>query len=207
MALQVIGAGLGRTGTLSMKVALDQLGLGPCYHMTEVFAHPGHVPLWDAALDGRPVDWNALFAGYRATVDWPACHFWRALADRFPGAKVVLTLRSPESWYASIRETIFEILGAAAPPDPSLAAWHAMVIKLIGAQTFGTTMPDRDHAIDVYERHNAAVQRALPPGRLLVYQVAQGWQPLCDFLGVPVPAGDFPRVNSKDEFRSRAGLR
>ena len=206
MAIQLIGAGFGRTGTLSLKLALEQLGLAPCYHMSEVFAHPEHVALWSDAVDGRLVDWDALFAGYAATVDWPACTFWRELAAHYPDAKVLLTLRSPESWYASVDETIYEVLRKPQPPDPALAAWHAMVTKLIDVQTFGGRFADRAHAIGVYERHAEAVQRAIPKERLLVYQVAQGWQPLCDFLGLPVPAGEFPRVNSKDEFRARAGL-
>jgi hypothetical protein len=205
MALSIVGAGLGRTGTLSLKVALERLGFGPCYHMTEVFSHPQHVALWSDALGGR-FAWDELFAGYRAAIDWPACHFWRELADHAPGAKVILTLRSPESWYASIRETIFEVLRAEPPPAPEMQAWHRMVKELIAERTFGSDFPDRERAIAVYERHNDAVKRALPPERLLVYEVAQGWDPLCRFLGAPVPAEPFPRVNSKDEFRARAGL-
>ena len=108
MALAVIGAGFGRTGTLSLKVALEQLGLGRCYHMLEVFANPGHAAQWQAAADGKPVDWEALFAGYGAAVDWPACHFWRALAARYPEAKVLLTVREPGAWYKSVSDTIYQ---------------------------------------------------------------------------------------------------
>jgi hypothetical protein len=202
MAIQLIGAGFGRTGTLSLKVALEQLGLAPCYHMTEVLAHPEHVPVWSDATDGKPVDWDALFAGYAATVDWPGCTFWRELAAQYPDAKVLLTLRNPESWYASAHETIYQMWRNPAPPDPTLAAWHAMVTKLVGVQTFGGRFEDRAHAIGVYERHAESVKRAIPKERLLVYEVAQGWQPLCDFLDLPVPAGEFPRVNSREEFRA-----
>ncbi len=207
MALTLIGAGYGRTGTLSVKVALEQLGLAPCYHMTEVFQHPEHVAVWSAALDPKPVDWDALFRGYVASVDWPACHFWRALSRHYPDAKVLLTLRSAESWYASVHETIHQVLSNPPPPGDPLAAWHAMARKLIDERTFGGRFADRAHAIGVYERHNAAVQREVPRERLLVYEVAQGWEPLCRFLEVPVPGTPFPRVNSTDEFRTRAGLR
>jgi hypothetical protein len=206
MTIQLIGAGFGRTGTLSLKVALEQLGVGPCYHMSEVFAHPEHVAIWSDAIDGKPVAWDALYAGYASSVDWPGCTFWREQAAHYPDAKVLLTLRNPESWYASVHETIYQVLRNPAPPDPTFAAWHAMVTKLIEGTTFGGRFADRAHAIGVYERHAETVQRAIPKERLLVYEVAQGWQPLCAFLDRPVPAGEFPRVNSKDEFRARAGL-
>jgi hypothetical protein len=204
--IQLIGAGFGRTGTLSLKLALEQLGVAPCYHMTEVFQHPEHVAVWSDATDGRPVDWDALFSGYAASVDWPGCTFWRELADHYRDAKVLLTLRSPASWYASVHETIYQVLSKPPPPDPTFGAWHAMVTKLVAERTFGGRFADRAHAIGVYERHAETVQRALPRERLLVYEVARGWQPLCEFLGLPIPDGAFPRVNSKDEFRTRAGL-
>ena len=207
MAITLIGAGFGRTGTLSLKIALERLGVAPCYHMSEVFQHPEHVAVWSDALDGKSVDWDALFAGYAATVDWPGCHFWRELVEHHPDAKVLLTLRSPESWYASVHETIYQVLRGGPPPDANLAAWHAMVTKLIDVQTFGGRFADRADAIGVYERHNESVQRSIPSERLLVYEVAEGWEPLCRFLDRAVPDEPFPRVNSKDEFRARAGLR
>jgi hypothetical protein len=206
MALQIVGAGFGRTGTLSLKVALEQLGFGPCYHMSELFQHPDHVALWNDALDGKPTDWDALFDGYRSAIDWPACHFWRELAAHQPDAKVILTLRSTESWFASMRETIFAVMDAPPPPVPAAEEWHRMARKLIVEKTFGPRFQERDAAVAVYERHNDLVQRSLPAERLLVYEVAQGWEPLCRFLGVPAPSEPFPRVNSKDEFRARAGL-
>jgi hypothetical protein len=174
--------------------------------MSEVFQHPEHVAAWSDALDGKSVDWDVLFAGYAATVDWPGCYFWRELAQHHPDAKVLLTLRSPESWYASVHETIYQVLRGAPPPDVNFAAWHAMVTKLIDEQTFGGRFADRAHAIGVYERHNEAVQRSIPRERLLVYEAAQGWKPLCRFLDRTVPDQPFPHVNSKDEFRARAGL-
>lgn len=205
MALAVVGAGFGRTGTLSLKGALETLGLGPCYHMTEVFAHPEHVPVWRDATEGRPVDWDALFAGYGSCVDWPACAFWRELASHWPDAKVILTVRDPQRWYESVAKTIYLVLQRELPgdaPEP-VRAHHAMVRRLIDEGTFGGRFEDRDHAIGVYEAHNRAVREAVPPDRLLVYEVAEGWEPLCRFLDRPVPAEPFPRVNSTDEFRER----
>jgi hypothetical protein len=205
MALAVIGAGFGRTGTLSLKGALEQLGFGPCYHMTEVFAHPEHVPRWRDAAEGRPVDWDAVFAGYRATVDWPACAFWRALVARWPDAKVILTVRDPARWYESVSKTIAVAMQRELPPEaPESARAHmAMVRRLVLEATFDGRFEDRGHALAVYEAHNEAVRRALPGERLLVYEVSEGWEPLCRFLGRPVPEAPFPKVNSTDEFRAR----
>lgn len=208
MALSVLGAGFGRTGTLSLKLALERLGLGPCYHMAEVFAHPEHVPRWQDAAEGRPVDWDTLLGGYPAAVDWPVCHFWRELADRYPEAGVLLTVRDPDRWYESVRDTIYRVLCAELPADPPLLrAQQAMARRIVLDRTFAGRFEDRDHAIRVYEEHNRAVRRAVPAPRLLDYEVSQGWEPLCRFLGRPVPDEPFPRVNSKDEFRARFAVR
>lgn len=204
MALAVIGAGFGRTGTLSLKVALEQLGLGPCYHMSEVFAHPAHAGLWLDATEGRRVPWDRLFEGYAATVDWPSCAFWRELAEREPEAKVILTVRDPVAWHESVRKTIYYAMTRELPPDaPDQAHTHlAMVQRLILEKTFDGRLEDREHAIRVYQAHVEEVRRALPSERLLVYEVAEGWEPLCRFLERPVPAESFPRVNTTDEFRA-----
>jgi hypothetical protein len=207
MALSVIGAGFGRTGTLSMKMALEQLGVGRCYHMVEVFEHPQHIALWRAAADGHPVDWDALLAGYGATVDWPACHFWRQLMDHFPDAKVLLTVRDAERWYESAHDTIYQVMIGPLPADnPESRAQHDMAVKIVLEDTFGGRFEDRAHAIGIYERHNAEVRQAVPPNRLLVYEIGQGWEPLCRFLGKAAPAEPFPRVNTRDDFRTALGL-
>ena len=207
MALSVIGAGFGRTGTLSMKMALEQLGVGRCYHMVEVFEKPQHMALWRAAADGHPVDWDALLAGYGATVDWPACHFWRQLMDHFPDAKVLLTVRDAERWYESAYDTIYQaMIGPLPVANPETRAQREMAVKIVLEDTFGGRFEDRAHAIGIYERHNAEVRRAVAPNRLLVYEIGQGWEPLCRFLGRPVPADPFPRVNSRDDFRTALGL-
>jgi len=201
MALALIGAGFGRTGTASLKIALEKLGLGPCYHMLEVFSNPAHAALWHAAASDPRVAWEGPLAGYAATVDWPGCYFWRELSDHFPDARVLLSVREPGSWYRSVRDTIYQPLmdpPAAVPPG-----WREMARGLILEGTFDGRLDDRDHAIAVFERHTEAVRRAIPPQRLLVYEASQGWEPLCRFLSKPVPAEPFPRVNTTDEWRER----
>ena len=193
MTLAVIGAGFGRTGTLSLKLALERLGFAPCYHMVEVLKTPEAAALWDAAADGA-ADWARIFAGYRATVDWPGASFWRELAEAYPGAKVVLTVRDEEAWFASTQATIFQQRYDGSP-DP----FHRMVAKVIG-RLFDQDLNDKARVLDVYRRHNASVQRTIAADRLLVYNAAEGWAPLCRFLGVAAPDAPFPRVNSKDDF-------
>lgn len=196
MTLKVIGAGFGRTGTMSLKLALEQLGFGPCYHMVEVFKTPDAARWWVEAADGRP-DWAKIFAGYNSTVDWPNATFYAELADAYPDAKVILTERDPEAWFASTQATIFANAMPADDPSP----FNQMFRKVIG-RLFDYRMDDHDRVIEVYERHNAEVRARIPAERLLVYEVAQGWAPLCAFLGVPAPAGPMPKVNSTEEFQA-----
>jgi hypothetical protein len=202
MSLQVIGAGLGRTGTFTLKTALEMLGFGPCHHMVEVLANPAQVQFWNRAADGEAVDWDEIYGQYRATVDWPGCHFYAQLAERYPQAKVILSRRDPERWYESMSETILksmEMMGLAAGGD--IADEHPMRFGgiIIAQQTF-----DRDfskaNVIAAFERHSAEVRRRIAPERLLEFEAAQGWEPLCAFLDVPVPDEPFPRTNSREEF-------
>jgi Sulfotransferase domain len=196
MPLSVIGAGYGRTGTMSLKLALDQLGFGPCYHMVEVFKNPKAPGYWESAADGKPTDWEEVFAGYNSTVDWPSATFYKKLADHYPDAKVILTERDPEAWFVSTQATIFSL----HIRDNTEDEWQRMVLKVI-SDLFDRRMNDKDKLIEVYNRHNADVRRAIAPERLLVYQVSQGWAPLCAFLGVDVPDAPMPKVNSTDDFR------
>ena len=200
MTLQVVGAGLGRTGTLSLKLALEKLLGGPCYHMAEVFGKPEHVPVWHAAARGEMPDWRAHFAGYRACVDWPAASFWREITAAFPDALVLLSLRDPESWWRSAHQTIFvssrEVQGE----------WREMLDALFGAR-FTPDLDDREACIAAFERHNAEVRRAVPRERLLEWRAADGWAPLCAALGVAVPSEPFPRVNTSEEFLARFNAR
>jgi Sulfotransferase domain len=207
MPLKVIGAGLGRTGTLSLKVALEELGFSKCYHMTEVFANKGHAQVWDAAARGEPVDWEALFRGYQAIVDWPGCNFYRELLRLYPEAKVILTVRDPEPWYDSAHQTIYYARivypGWIAPFVPRIKRLLKMLDRLIWDGTFEGRFEDKPYAIEVFNRHNEEVRRVVPSDRLLVYEVKEGWEPLCSFLGVPVPEGKpFPHLNDAEQFRS-----
>jgi hypothetical protein len=207
MSIQVIGAGLGRTGTLSLKAALEELGFARCYHPLKVFASMDQALTWDAAARGEPVDWDRLFAGYRATVDLPGCVFDRELMENYPEAKVILTVRDPERWYDSVRQTILFASDTfpkwALLLSPRMLVFQRMLDRLWD-RLFRGRFEDRAFAIDVFNRHNEQVRRDVSADRLLVYEIGQGWGPLCAFLGVPVPEGKpFPHLNAAAEFRAQ----
>jgi hypothetical protein len=204
MALAVIGAGFGRTGTLSLRDALERLGLGPCYHMYEVVQNPEHADFWQRAADGEPVDWDQLLGRYGSAVDWPVCSFWAELAAHYPDAKVILTVRDPGRWFESAWRTIFPRIMRPVAADDEVGRRRArMQRQLIVERTFGGDIQDPEHAMAVLLRHIETVKRGLPPERLLVYEVKEGWPPLCRFLGLPVPAAPFPHVNATEKFRAR----
>jgi len=202
--LEVIGPGFGRTGTMSCKAALEQLGFGPCYHMVEVYANEGHVDAWTRTINGVPLDTEEIFAGYRSAVDWPACSFWKQLKAENPAAKLVLTRRDPDAWFASLSSTIFQALRAESD-DEQLMRWRVATRRLIFEQTFGNDLT-RDHVVHVLRAHENDVIASVPVSSLLVFDVADGWPPLCEFLGVPVPDAPFPHANSTAEFRVWTGL-
>jgi Sulfotransferase domain len=209
MSLKIIGAGFGRTGTHSLKIALETLGFAPCYHMVEVFSHPGHSEEWEAAAEGKAIDWNALLGPYGAAVDWPASYFWRELMVLYPDAKIILTERDPQAWYKSISQTIFDFMMREVDDsklDPIRRAQRRMGQYIVGEKTFGGRF-DKAHVLDVYRRNGEAVRRAVPAGRLLEFDAPQGWKPLCEFLGVKVPETPFPLTNTTEEFRARATAR
>lgn len=196
MPLDVIGAGLGRTGTLSLKLALEQLGLGPCYHMLEVRAAPERLEHWNRIAAGEQVDWDEVFQGFRSTVDWPACNYYRELMARYPAARVILSQRDPDTWFRSTQATIFnDAVQSQAPPS---------VVKIL-TDIVGKDLSDRRACIAAFERHNAGVKQFVPAERLLVFDPAQGWAPLCAFLGVAVPDAEFPAVNTTEQFRAMIG--
>jgi hypothetical protein len=201
MTIRVVGAGLGRTGTTSLKAALEQLLGEPCYHMIEVFGHPEHVPLWHAAMRDEPVDWEALFEGYGSVVDFPAAAVWRDIAAAYPDAPVLLSTRSSsDEWWRSASKTILTV----RPEEPEMAEWRAMT-----ADMFGRISPDpSDEALTKagYEAHNAAVRAEVPPERLIDWRPEDGWEPLCKGLGLPVPDEPFPLTNTTAEFRAMTGL-
>lgn len=195
MALQVIGAGYGRTGTASLKLALEQLGFGPCYHMSEVFEHPQAVPLWVEAANGNP-DWETLFKGYRACVDFPACTHWRTLMDVYPDAKVILSMRDAGRWFDSVNETIMSPKTVEFTRNSPLMEMMTLnIYDLFDGRIF-----ERQHMIDCFNRHVEEVTSTVPADRLLVFEAKMGWEPLCGFLGVDVPATPYPHVNTKEDF-------
>lgn len=204
MNLAVIGPAFGRTGTMSFKAALDRLGFGPTYHMDEVYQNHGHVDAWTSIINGGPRDFGALLAQYRAVVDWPACAYWKELWHANPDAKLVLTRREPDAWFESISNTIFPALRARSE-DEERNRWRVATRRLIFHETFGDRF-DRDSVIAVLRAHERDVIASVPSEQLLVYDVSDGWEPLCRFLRVPVPGEPFPQVNSTAEFRVWTGL-
>ena len=202
MSLAIIGSGFGRTGTASLKRALEMLGFGPCHHMEEVLAHPEQVAYWQAAIAGEPVDWDKVFSGYRSQVDWPGAHAWRQLAAAYPQAKVIHTLRPEDAWWNSFSATIGKVLEIykQLPAPPHVLAMMTAMEHAIVEQTFGCAPSDRARVLAAYRRRTEEVRTSIPRERLLVFDVSQGWEPLCAFLGVPVPSEAFPRTNSTQEF-------
>jgi hypothetical protein len=212
--VKVIGAGFGRTGTRSLKAALELLGYGPCYHMSTVIAEPYRVRQWLDVGEGRSHDWDTIFDGFESAVDWPASSYWRELAEHHPAAKVILTVRDPERWYESVVSTVFAgALAKGRPPlrrrvirwliarrAPDFALYPRMAKATVFDRLFDGRLDDRAHVLRVYEEHQTAVKAALPADRLLVFDVRDGWEPLCAFLGAPVPPEPFPQVNERDAF-------
>lgn len=205
MTLRVVGAGLGRTGTHSLKIALEELLGAPCYHMLELFEHLDHVPAWHAALRGQPVDWTPVLGGYAATVDWPAAACWRQLAAANPDAMVLLSARADaDEWWRSADQTIFPGVRSGGPPDAALDGWRAMVDDML--TSFDPSWSEHDAAVAAYERHNAAVRAEVPAGRLLEWHPSDGWASICAALQVEVPDMPFPHLNTTAEFRAHMGL-
>ena len=206
MSLKVIGSGFGRTGTMSTKMALEQLGFGPCHHMVEVMGNPAQPAHWKAIAAGEQVDWDAVFDGYNAQVDWPGAAVWPETAIAFPDAKVVHTERPEDAWWNSFSVTISKFFTAAPtmPLPPDIREIFSTIEGWLMKGTFGDHT-SRDSAIAAYRQNNQKVRDTIPAERLLVLNVAEGWAPLCRFLEVPVPDTPFPRSNPRDEFWAHFG--
>ncbi|PKP85087.1 MAG: hypothetical protein CVT80_04505 [Alphaproteobacteria bacterium HGW-Alphaproteobacteria-2] len=200
MGLKVIGSGFGRTGTMSTKMALEELGFGPCHHMTEVMGSPDQPAFWSAFVEGRDVDWTEVFADYNSQVDFPGAAVWPQLIAAFPDAKVVHTERPEDEWWASYSKTIgkFWLHHKSIPAPPQLLDLFANMDELLRNRVFGGI--DRENSIKAYRRNNEAVRATVPADKLLVFTPSHGWEPLCSFLEVPAPARPFPRSNARDEF-------
>ena len=200
MSLRVVGAGLGRTGTHSLKLALETLLGAPCYHMIEIRERLDDADVWRRAADGETVDLTGSIKGYAATVDWPAAAFWRQLSQENPDAVILLSTRaSSQEWWESANSTIFEV-SRQMTPGPF---YH--MLNSVFPKTFTPDFLDRDAAIAAYEAHNAAVRRGAPADRLVEWRPGDGWQPICDALGLPVPDEAFPHSNAREGFRERRG--
>ena len=205
--LKVIGSGFGRTGTLSLKAALEILGFAPCYHMQEVIKRPLHIKKWQKIAHGQPVAWHSIFRNFQATVDYPASSFYRELLDAYPDAKVIHTVRDPERWYASTDETIYratDSFPAWIRKLPPLSWFIDMQEQLIWQRLFNGRFPDRPYAIQRFHAYTEEVKQQVPPEKLLIFEVKEGWQPLCDFLEVPVPNVPFPHINDRKRFLNQS---
>jgi hypothetical protein len=201
MTLSVINAGFGRTGTMSIKMALEELGFGPCHHMEEVIKNSSQLPYWQKAANGETVNWNEVFQGYQSAVDWPSAHYWRELAEYYPGSKVLLSVRPAELWWESYSSTIKNLLAMRNEvPEEYPRLVMTMADQIITQQTFNNSIDDKEQDLAVFQKRIDEVKEAIPANRLLIFQVTEGWEPLCNFLGVPIPDTEFPRSNSKVEF-------
>ena len=213
MSIKVIGAGLGRTGTASMKKALEMLGFNKCYHMLEMLAEPSNTVHWDNVSRQQPTDWDAWMDGYQATVDFPLCMYYKEMMEKYPDAKVVLNVRDPEKWFESASSTIFRagpnafqkmmmrFVAIFSPKVRRMIPAIKVAERTIMQEMFEGNAFDKETAIRVFNEHNEEVKRSVPADRLLVYSVKEGWEPLCAFLGVPVPDEPFPRVNERGNFK------
>jgi len=199
MALKVIGTGIGRTGTMSLKIALEQLGFGPCHHMVEVLGNMStQLPLWQDAVAGQP-NWDAIYKGYQSAVDWPTARFYRELHAAYPNAKFILGYRSPKSWAESFSHTIYFALSDISKAPEEQHDWLRMCAELLEQNGIPPGL-DVEGLEKAFAAHVDAVKTAIPPKQLLVFQAKDGWQPLCDFLDVPLPDEPFPRTNDRAEF-------
>jgi hypothetical protein len=214
LSIKLIGAGMPRTGTLTQKVALEMLGFEPCYHWVNVLADLDQVEVWERALDGEEI-WSEVFAGFKATVDWPGGYFWERLLAAYPDAKVLLSVRDPAAWEKSFRETIWSmghgeslihlLSSARALVDPRWRRYVALVDRMFwsGQGSFASGHETPEQLIAGFRAHNEAVKATVPPERLLVWEVREGWGPLCEFLGVPEPDQPLPHVNDRETFLGR----
>ena len=210
MALKVLGAGFGRTGTLSLKYALEELGFGPCHHMMEVMRDPKQNEWFYRISQGDRVEWGEVFADYSSAVDWPSASYYAELIEVFPDAKVILSVRDPDSWYKSVKDTIFNVVPniphwvqAIFPRSKKIAI---LIEEIVWQGVFNGRFNDRQYAIDVYEKNTEAVMASVPSDRLLIHSAKEGWEPICKFLEVPVPETEYPWVNDSKSQRRRIML-
>ena len=212
MALQVIGTGQARTGTTTLKIALEHLGFGKCYHMWELMNNPDHLKYFEKAEHGENVNWDELLVGYHSACDYPIIGYYKQFLEKYSNAKIIHTTRDAESWFKSMTGTVFWAI------KPTPARIFGMLIRLPFSSTlrkrlrilkfnermiskfFGKDYKNKEQVIRNFNEYDKEVYNSIPKERLLVYDVKSGWEPLCKFLNVPVPSIPFPKSNSKDEF-------
>ena len=211
--MKLIGAGYGRTGTMSLKAALERLGYGPCFHMIDLIRDPTPLAHWEAAYRGEPVDWEAAFDGWESTVDWPGCTYWDQLVETWPDAPVLLNIRDKDGWYQSCLQSIHAAaeagtrgeLGGGTQPAPSFEVMK-VINGIVWDGTFKGRFRDKEFAFETFDRHYEGVRSAIPEDRMLEWDIKEGWEPLCSFLGVDVPDEPFPHLNDTAAFREMVGL-
>ncbi|MFN8296417.1 MAG: sulfotransferase [Chitinophagales bacterium] len=214
MSIQVIGAGMGRTGTLSLKHALEELGYHKTHHMLEVIENPEQLPYWIEMHHNRKSDYDAMFKGFTAMVDFPGAIYYKEFMVQYPDAKVILNVRDPEKWYKSVNDTIYNIprgfqrvmmkaVGIFKPEVKYMATFFDYVDNLLWNGFFEGKFEDKEFTIKKFNDWIEEVKRTVPPEKLLVFEVSQGWEPLCAFLNKPIPDKPFPRVNDTAEFNER----
>ncbi len=218
MSIQIIGAGFGRTGTASLKLALEKLGFDKCYHMSELIQNPQQVTYWETLQAGGEPDWETLFTGYKATVDFPGCMYYKQMMKKYPAAKVILTVRDPDKWYKSASDTIYrvgqdktgkaflKIIGIFVPKLRQMARVFAFATDTLWVKMFSNRFEDKEFAKSVFTKFNNDVIATVPKEKLLIFEIKEGWEPLCKFLNVPVPDEPFPKVNDTEEFNNRRKL-
>ena len=211
--MKVIGAGFGRTGTMSLKAALERLGANPCFHMIDIIRDPSQLPGWTAAAEGETVDWTDVLEGWEGSVDWPGCTFYKQHMETWPEAPVLLTVRDPDKWYRSVENSIYAakelaMRGELTPPEenPPSPEVMQMINGLIWDGTFHGRFAEKDYAIEVFNDHIADVKATVPAERLTVYEIGQGWGPLADMMGVEAPDEPFPHLNDTESFRQMFGM-
>ena len=208
--LKLINAGLGRTGTTSLMAALDQLGFGRCYHMLDLVSTEESLEQWERIVcDGQQPDWEAIYDGYTSAVDGPNAIYYEQIMKAFPEAKVILTLRDAERWYQSTHDTVYQFAVKYQENPAEAGSRQSRLYRVTNAMfwegLFGGRFADQEYAMEVYRNHNQEVIRSVDPGKLLVYDVKQGWEPLCAFLGADVPPEDFPHLNNSESMRKMLG--
>lgn len=199
--MRAIGAGFGRTGTDSLRNALNILGVGPCHHMYEVMASETQIDRWFRKTDGEDVSWDQLFEGFSATVDWPSARYWPELAETYPEAKIILTYREPESWWNSYEKTILPAMLKRRDGDCPSLSW-----RVVGLDTFGGRPDHKDHVLSIYRANINRARTTVAPDRYLELELGEGWERLCAFLGCAIPDVPYPSGNTTAEFRATVDL-